>query len=76
MYIATILTAAPLLLVTVLAIYIAGYFLLADSKGLYRGRWQFVLYEPAFRVQRWATGEPVNTGYVEPNGLHRNLRLP
>jgi hypothetical protein len=58
-----------------LSAYVGGYFMLPDSEGRYPNRAIFKMYEPALRLQRSATGEPVTAGYVDPQGRRRLLRL-
>ena len=69
---------AGLILIAIVSFsaYLGGYLMLADKNGLFPSKEIFQFYEPAVRFQRWATGKPVNTGYVAANGMRRNLRLP
>ncbi len=68
---------APLVIAVALpAVYVGGYFLLPDSKGLYPAKWQFDAYEPAFKLQRQLTRKPVMTGYVDSKGRRFAKGLP
>jgi len=75
-YVWSMLAGLVVMFLVSISTYVGGYFLLADQKGLFPSEGYFKLYEPAVRVQRWATGKPVNTGYVDPIGRRFAKRLP
>jgi len=69
-------SAVAVLLFTVATAYVGGYVLLPDKQGLFPRKWQFDFYAPAMRAQRQITAEPVESGYVGPNGARFAKRLP
>jgi hypothetical protein len=72
----SVLLGLAALLVLALAGDVGGYFLLADSNGLFPSKAIFDLYKPALRIQRWATREPITAGYVDYQGRRILKRLP